>query len=505
MADFLLGYPRQVQRAFPADVFGGQANYWHAYVQDDFKVSSNLTLNVGFRYEYSPWLSGYRGQVGTFDPSSSRPIIIASENDEIDLAAQFSGPTAYALFQNYIQTSSQAGLPLSITSTDRGQFGPRVGFAWQPFGEKTVVRGGYGLFYEQETSTDRVNNNMVPFRLDQIAFNDQSPPQRTMADFFLGTSLTTSAAPSIGASATEAKMGRNHHFSFGVQQEVWPFTVIELNYVGNIGRFLNGNGTNINIPEPGPGGVQARRPFPQFGGINFFDDNLETTYHSLQSSIEQRTHAGLWYLLSYTWSKSLWTRNNPPAGGNTGREKSLSDFDVPQNLAVSVGYELPVGRNGKFLSDANALVDGILGGWQMQAIYILRSGRPFTPTISGDRANTGVGQQRPDRIGSGELDNPTPDMWFDKTAFVVPAQFTYGNSGAFILREDSYKTLDFSLFKQFRIGDRRLQLRAEVFNLTNTASFLAPASTAIDAAAGGRVTTTASSPRQMQFALKFEF
>jgi hypothetical protein len=137
-------------------------------------------------------------------------------------------------------------------------------------------------------------------------------------------------------------------------------------------------------------------------------------------------------------------------------------------------------------------------------IYIWRSGRPFTPTISSDRANTGVGAQRPNRLGSGRLDDPAIDLWFDKTAFTVPAQFTYGNSGATILREDSYKTLDFSLFKQFRIRDHRLQFRAEAFNLTNTPSFNAP-NTAIDTAAGGRVTSTASTPRQMQFALKYEF
>ena len=130
--------------------------------------------------------------------------------------------------------------------------------------------------------------------------------------------------------------------------------------------------------------------------------------------------------------------------------------------------------------------------------------RPFTPTISGDRANTGVGGQRPDRLGSGEVDDPTVEVWFDRTAFAVPAQFTYGDSGGNILREDSYKTLDFSLFKQFRINTHRLQFRAEVFNLTNTASFNAP-NTAIDTATGGRVTSTASSPRQMQFALKYDF
>jgi hypothetical protein len=502
-ADFMLGYPRSVTRAFPADVFGGLTNYWHAYVQDDFKVSNRLTLNLGLRYEYSPWLSGYRGQVGTFDPSSPRPIIVASENDQIDLGAQFSGPTAYALFQNHIQTSSQAGLPLSITETDRTQLGPRIGFAWRPFGESTVLRGGYGLFYEQEGSDGRVNNNVPPFRLDQTAFNDQTPPVRTMADFFLGTRLTNSAAPTIGATLTKQKMGRDHHFSLGVQQEILPFTVLEVNYVANIGRYLNG-ARNINIPEPGPGGIQARRPFPLFGGISYFDDNVQNEYHALQSSVEQRSHYGLWYLVSYTWSKSITSANTPSVGGNSGREKALSGFDIPHNLSVSVGYELPIGRERRFLTNANALMDGLLGGWQMQGILVWRSGRPFTPTISVDRANTGVGGQRPNRIGSGELDDPTIATWFDKTAFVLPAQFVYGNSGANILREDDYQTLDFSLFKQFRMGTRRLQLRAEAFNLTNTPSFNAP-NTAIDTAAGGRVTSTASTPRQMQFAVKFEF
>jgi hypothetical protein len=503
-ADFMLGYPRQVTRAFPADTFGGQATYWHGYVQDDMKVNSRLTINLGLRYEYSPWLSGYRGQIGTFDPTASRPIIIASDSDQIDLASQFSGPTAYALFQNNIQTSSQAGLPLSITYTDKKQLGPRIGFAWRPFGATTVVRGGYGIFYEQEGSTNRVNNNMVPFRLDQTSFNDQFPPVRTMADFFLGTKLTTSAAPTIGASAVRQQMGRDHHFSLGVQQEIAPFTVLEVNYVGNLGRHLDGT-RNINIPEPGSGGIQARRPYPQFGSISYFDDNMSTDYHSLQTSVEQRSRSGLWYLASYTFSKSITIQNTPSVGGNTGREKALSGFDIPHNVALSVGFELPVGRAKRFLAGANGVLDALLGGWQVQGIYIWRSGRPFTPTISSDRANTGVGGQRPDRLASGELSDRTVDLWFDKTAFVVPDQFTYGNSGGNILREGSYKTLDFSLFKQFRLArESRLQFRVEAFNLTNTPSFNAPNS-AVDTAAGGRVTSTAGAPRQMQFALKYDF
>jgi hypothetical protein len=169
-----------------------------------------------------------------------------------------------------------------------------------------------------------------------------------------------------------------------------------------------------------------------------------------------------------------------------------------------VGYELPFGHSKPFLSDASGAVDAILGGWQVQGIYVWRSGRPFTPTISADRANTGVGQ-RPNRTGTGTLEDPTVDRWFDTTAFTLPAQFTYGNSGGNILREDSYKTLDVSLFKQFNLGaEHHLQFRVEAFNVTNTPSFNAPA-TAIDTASGGRVTSTAGPPRQMQFALKYDF
>jgi hypothetical protein len=136
---------------------------------------------------------------------------------------------------------------------------------------------------------------------------------------------------------------------------------------------------------------------------------------------------------------------------------------------------------------------------------VVRSGRPFTPTISADRANIGVGGQRPTRLGSGKLDDPTVERWFDVSAFVLPAQFTYGNSGANILREDRFKSLDFSIFKQFHVTEgSQLQFRAEAFNLTNTPSFAIP-NTAVDTAAGGRVTSTLSAPRQIQFALKYNF
>lgn len=503
-SDFMLGLPRSVQRSFPADTFGGYATHWHGYVQDDIKVNNRLSLNLGLRYEYTPWLKGYKNQIGTFDPTAAKPLIVASNSDQIDLAAQFSGKAAFALFKDLIQTSKQAGLPLSITAPDKKQLAPRFGFAWRPFGDKTVVRGGYGIFYEAESSADRVNNNFVPFRLDQIVFNDQPIPVRTMADPFLGTALTSVAAPSLGAAYTKARMGNNQHWNFGIQQQLMADTVLEVDYVGNKGTHLAG-ATAINNPPAGPGAVQARRPYPKYGTIAYFSQDVTSNYHALQTKLEKRVSNGLWYTVSYTFAKNIQRANAPATGQNTVWERALTDFDIPHNLTLSTGYELPFGKGKRFLSSAGGFTNALLGGWQTQGILVLRSGRPFTPTIGADRANTGVGGQRPNRIANGKLDNPTVEKWFDVAAFVLPAQFTYGNSGANILREDRFKSLDFSIFKQFRITEgSQLQFRAEAFNVTNTPSFAIP-NTLVDTAAGGRVTSTLSAPRQIQFALKYNF
>ena len=133
-ADFLLGYPASVARAYPGANFGGQRWYHQYFAQDDIRVNPKLTVNVGLRYEYSPWLNGYKGQLGTFDPTQAKPIIVEGNTNQVDLTSQYAAPAAYQFFGQYIQTSSQAGLPYSITYTDRTQFAPRVGFAWQPFG-----------------------------------------------------------------------------------------------------------------------------------------------------------------------------------------------------------------------------------------------------------------------------------------------------------------------------------------------------------------------------------
>ncbi|MFN7918982.1 MAG: hypothetical protein U0Q16_02730 [Bryobacteraceae bacterium] len=505
-ADYMLGYPASATRAYPGDVFGGVNTYWQFFFQDDIKVSRTFTLNAGIRYEYTPWLKGYKNQVGTFDGTKAKPVIIASATDKIDLSAQFAAPTAYPLFQDVIQTSSQAGLPITITSPDKRQWSPRMGFAWRPIGDRTVFRGGYGIFYETENSDGRVNLNMVPFKLDETAFNDRGTrPTRTMGDFFLGRPLSLSAQPGINPTYTKMRMGYDQHWNFGIQHQMRNNLLLEADYVANRGAFLN-SANVFNDPLAGAGNVQARRPYPRFGSSQFNAQDLSNSYHSLQFKSEKRLSSGLWYLVAYTWSKTMDHQNMPVKGYNSyAFEKALADFDVSHNIALSFGYELPFGKGKPFAGSANSVLNAFIGGWQTQGILDRRSGRPFTPTVSRDVANIGRGGQRPNRIGSGVASNPTLDLWFDKTAFVVPANFTYGNSGGRILREDAQRFFDFSMFKVFRVREKaKVEFRAEFFNFSNTASFVAP-STDVDTANGGRVTSTANAPRQIQFGLKFSF
>jgi Carboxypeptidase regulatory-like domain len=507
-ADFLLGYPASVARAYPGANFGGQRWYHQYFAQDDIRVSEKLTVNVGLRYEYSPWLNGYKGQLGTFDPTQSKPIIVEGNTNQVDLTSQYAAPAAYQFFGQYIQTSSQAGLPYSITYTDRTQFGPRIGFAWRPLGNDTVIRGGFGIFYEPEGTGGRVNRNILPFLLSETVNQTQNVvPTRTTANFFLGSQLGSALAnPAILPTLTHLKVGSNQHYSFGVQQQLSPKSVFDIAYVGNHGLHLQGT-DDFNDPTPATGAVQARRPYQPWGTITYQSQDVGTTYQSLQSKIEHRAGNGLTGLISYTWSKFMQSNQAPALGGNSGYERTYSPFNTPQNLAISGTYVLPVGRGKKYMGNGNRFADTVLGGWQVQTIIVLRSGTPYTPIVSTDRANTGVAQQRPNinPAGGSPTFHKSLTSWFDKTAYVVAPALIYGRVKAFTLQSDAFRQYDASIFKNFALpGESVLSFRAEFFNLPNTTSFNAPSST-IDASSCCTVTATSIPSRDIQFALKYNF
>ena len=503
-ADWMLGYPASATRSNPATWWGGYGTYWHGFVQDDLRITNSLTLNLGLRYEYTPWLTGYRNQAAAFDPTRDKPIIVSSRTNQIDLQAQPLAEVGYALFGDLIQTSSQAGVPLNITKNDTRQLAPRMGAAWRLFGDRTVIRGGYGRFYEAEGTSGRLNFNFLPFSLSEgVNATANVLPTRTLANYFLDVPFGASVG-SIGWTPLplEARMGSDQRWNVGVQQALSGQMSVELNYVGTKGSNQQ-QAEPINIPEPGPGNIQARRPYPRFGNLNIHTQALSSEYHALQAKLQKRPSGGLWYLASYTFSRSLTTA--PAPRGNFTYDTGPSSFDIPHLLALSFGAELPFGSGKPFLGGAGRLANALVAGWQVQGIITYRSGLPFTPTISRDVANTGVGGQRPDRVGSGEAQTPTLTAWFDRSAFVEPAPFTYGNSGRNILRADHQWNVDASLFKRFAVtASSTLEFRAEAFNLLNSVYFAAP-NTAIDTAAGGRVTSTSNTARQIQFGLKYNF
>lgn len=506
-ADFLLGYPSSIARAYPANNFGGQATYKQFFFQDDIRLSSRLTINAGLRYEYSPWMSGYKGQVGTFDPTQAKPIIVSGDGPVPDLTSQYAAPAAYQFFGRYIQTSSQAGLPSNITYTDKHQFGPRIGISYSA-SKKTVIRGGFGMFYEPETSGGRINLNMLPFRLAETVNQTQNVvPTRTLSNFFLGTALgSAQASPTLVPSKTHLDVGYNEHYSLGVQQQLTNNDVLEIGYVGNHGVHLNGT-NDFNDPTPGPGAIQTRRPYQPWGTITYNTQDTSTNYNSLQAKFEHRTGYGLTALIAYTYSKFFQFNQSPSLGGNTGYEYTLSPYDTPQNLAMSGSYQLPVGKGRHYLHSTNAFVDSALGGWQLQAIVVLRSGVPYTPVISGDRANTGVGSQRPvlNPAGGSSTFQRSVINWFDKTRYVNAPLYSYGNVLANSLRSDRYRQYDASIFKNFNLPHESIvSFRAEFFNISNTTSFNAPNPT-VDATAGGQITSTSVPSRDIQFALKYNF
>src|SRR2546428_1532296 len=326
-ADWMLGYPASATRSNPATWWGGYGTYWHGFAQDDLRVTNTLTLNLGLRYEYTPWLTGYRNQAAAFDSSRAKSIIVSSATDKIDLQAQALADVGYALFGDLIQTSSQAGVPLNITANDRRQIAPRVGVAWRPFGDHTVLRGGYGVFYEAEGTSGRLNFNFLPFSLSEgVNASANVVPTRTLANYFLGVPFGASVG-AVGWTPLplEADMGYDQRWNLGIQQELPGRMSVELNYVGTKGSNQQ-QAEPINIPDPGPGNIQARRPYPRFGNLNINSQALSSEYHALQAKLQKRATAGVWYLASYTFSRSLTTAPAPGIGGDFTYDTRPSAF-----------------------------------------------------------------------------------------------------------------------------------------------------------------------------------
>jgi len=257
---------------------------------------------------------------------------------------------------------------------------------------------------------------------------------------------------------------------------------------------------------------QALRPFPQYGSVWEWNGTYGSSiYHSFQARAERRFRRGLGFLMSYTLSKAIDTvpiyGGAAPDANNVAAAKGPADTDSRHRFSASFNYELPFGPGHAYLANASGVTAALVAGWQVNGIVSLVSGVPFTPFVSADVAGTGrPGSQWPDRTCSGDVDDPTPDHWFDATCFKAAAPGTFGNGGRNTLVGPGRSTVDLSVFKQFSIHEgHRLQFRAEVFNLFNHANFGQPNATIDAPLTVGRITTTITDSRQVQLALKYLF
>ena len=313
------------------------------------------------------------------------------------------------------------------------------------------------------------------------------------------------------------KNAYSEQWTLGVERQVSNSTTVGLNYVGSVGRRNDVGGYYNTALTPGPGDPQSRALFPYIAPT-FYDRSIgKSNYHAMQFSLNKRMSRGLSYAVAYTWSKSMNIGGDgffgvegtvpqdpyhPAAYGGYG----LSGTDLRNVLSVNTLYEIPVGK-GRGWSSGNRVVDYILGNWQLNNIFVARSGQVFTPVTSSDIANTGNGftYETLDVIGDPNKIQRTAAEWFNTAAYKTPDIYTFGTAGRNSLRTAGFWDLDTSIFRQFPIHDSlSAEFRAESFNLPNHTVFAQPDNN-INDGTFGHVNSTASTARELQFAAKIIF
>lgn len=505
-ADFLLSVPFQGRRTFPRNAFGikPMANE-HFFIQDDWKITPRLTLNIGMRYELNHPPTVLNNQMASTDPETRRIVVASDDAGKMTITGQQIGPFLFPLFSDVIVPSSKVGLGPSLRTLDKNNYAPRIGLAWR-VGNDFVVRAAYGVFYgfiqgNRSESTGIVN---APFLADELSnFNTAPTPTKTLANMFSPISQGLNLIP-LNFFQVETNM-RDPYFqqwNVALQKVVAKVISMETAYVASKGSKIEFS-RPVNVPRPGPGNIQDRRLWTRFASGTYVENGGYSNYHALQAKLEVRNWHGLSLLSSYAFAKSIDNLSGDNQGFssqdplNNNAEKAVSDYDVKHRFVNSLNYALPFGKSGP------RPLSLLIKDWELGSIITAQAGLPFTPSIGTDPANTGT-SLRPNRIGSGKLSGVDLFRYFDASAFSVPAAFTFGNSSRNILYGPSFRNWDLIVSRSFAIREGvQLQFRAEFFNFTNTPAFGGPV-TNIQAANVGRI-LSAGEPRDIQFALKLRF
>jgi hypothetical protein len=525
LADFLLGL------TYTSTIGPTAANVYlnfqsqDFFVQDDWKIRPNLTLNLGLRYELDHPVDSPNNSVSNF-----------------------------SLTQQQYNQAGVNGNPKGLYSLDANNIAPRVGFSYSPFeGAKTVIKGAGGLFYNMPLLYNQflTNGTQAPFRFVSTYTSVASAPGKiNTIELSSPFTIPNTAAPTpcvtgiqTGCSASLAALHIQpgyrtpylSEWSFGVEQALTKSFVFETTYFGSKGSKLPLS-VPVNVVNPATyvnatrAPNQSDRPFPNFGVITSQDTNANSEFHSWQNSLKQTYSNGVSFLLAYTWGKSIDGGGGIGSGSNSSGtvqnvynlrgDRGLSDFDVRHRIVFSPVAELPFGRNKPYFNQG--LESAILGGFQLSGIFSWQTGRPFTITDSSSN-NSGYYESadRPN-IVAGQNPNNGPKTvaeWFNTAAFALAPSFTvkngvvtqvgqFGNAGRNIVEGPSYTDLDLTLARAFPIHQRiNGQFRVETFNILNHPNFFNPLTTGTQLGSGasfGQI-TQANTPRQLQFSLRILF
>jgi hypothetical protein len=511
-ADFFIGLPITVVQNTVLQSWTGK-NAPAMFFEDDWKITRKFTVNLGVRWE--PYLPLYErhNRLTAFRPGQQS--------------------TVYPTAPKGLVFPGDAGVSDKIVPNEWNKFAPRVGFAWDPFGDgRTSIRGGYGLFWD----TPRlVPYNSYPTRQPFSVGTTLSNPY-SLTDPYRGNQnivsalnayvggvpagaafqfLTPVTASSIDPGFTN---GYLQQWNFNLQREAIKDFVLTAAYVGS-------KGTHLQIPEeingapfvPGnstSGNINNRRLYQPFAGVLGLEANGNSTYHALQFSVKKRFGSGYSVLSSYTFSKfiDMIADDGHGATGGLGTnpfnwffDRGISDLNVRHRSVTSFLWELPFARA------ATGLKRAAFGGWQLNGILTLQSGTPFSVSAGTNRSLSGGAGDRADLIGTGDVatyvGSSRGDLvkkYFDTSRFALPALGTFGSAGRNILTGPGFANLDASAFKQFKVSETKdFEFRWEVFNFMNRPNFGNPVGN-FSSGQFGQI-TGAKDPRIMQVGLKFHF
>jgi hypothetical protein len=552
VADFLLGYPSSVGRSVTKGVNNHDGMFWNFFVQEDYRASRKLTVNIGLRWEYHEMPTDRRniGAVlfpipgaGLFTPGNALLFLpgysTADANCNTPRAFNAEGERIIGCSSDMKKYGFTGRVANSLAFPDHFNWAPRVGLAYRPTdSDRFVIRAGYGLFFDlSEFNVFHYGFNNPIQGISQ--FNNASqaniPGGVFVAPTFSNTTAFTSAAiPSLADSFVSVNVDPHfrqpyiNEWDFDVQSQLSSTIALDVRYLGTSAAQMSHFHFFGNQAVPGPGAIQPRRLYPDFGFTATSSSGANANYNSLQVQFTKRYSSGLSILAGYTYAKQItdnegeegaYSDGGAPQGqddNHPGQERGLGVDDVRHRITFSSIYLLPFGEGKRFANSNSRLLNAVVGGWTLTNIISWQTGFPISIQAGYDVANTGTGNWRPDRICNGALpvSQRTVADWFDTSCFTgallaadqLKGIYRFGNSGRGILEGPRMANIDLGLLKDFQATERlRMQFRAEFFNAFNQAHFN-PDGVITNMSAGnfGQV-ISAGEPRDIQFALKLSF